>query len=239
MIPTLSVVIPFMNEAKSLPVNVPRVLSYLKKRRLKFELILVDDGSTDGSTAIAKRFLSDPRVRLKVHPVNRGKGAAVRTGVLQAVGKYVLFLDADLATPIEETATFLDVLKRGTCEVAIASRALPESKITKRQPWLRVMIGRIGNRVIRVLLGLPYHDTQCGYKMFTASAAKTLFKIQRFPRWSFDIEILYRAKKLHIPVCELPVTWHDAPASRVHPLRDPILFFRDVLALRLKSGSYD
>lgn len=233
--PEISIVIPFKDEAKRLPKSLTKMLAYADAHLSSFEILLVDDGSSDGSQLALKSFLKDSRVTLLVHTENEGKGAAVRTGVLAARGKYILFSDADLATPFSELPKLIAALKKGKYDIVIGSRAVFGSVITKRQPVIRVCIGKIGNLFIRAVTGLPYRDTQCGFKLFKATSGKALFKEQHFPRWSFDIEVLYRAKLSGYRVLEAPVTWRSIPGTKVK-MMDPVRVLFDTFRIRTFYG---
>jgi dolichyl-phosphate beta-glucosyltransferase len=167
------------------------------------------------------------------HETNMGKGAAVRTGVLQARGDIILFSDADLATPIADMVPLLNALSENSCDVAIGSRAVPGATVIKQQARPRVLIGKAGNVFIRTWLQLPHKDTQCGFKAFKREAALSLFQEQRFPRWSFDIEALYKAKLRGMRVEEIPVSWKDSGRSHVRPLTDALAVLLDVISMRL------
>lgn len=227
----ISIIIPFKDEEFRLPNTVKQVLEYFFSRGEEFELILVDDGSTDATVERLVGFLEKSWVRLLRHDVNMGKGAAIRTGVLNSRGEFVLFMDADMATPIEEFEKLFSAI-RGGADIAIGSRARKQSEITKRQPLHRVAIGKIGNALIRLLLGLPFVDTQCGFKMFTRTVAADLFSDLRFPRWSFDYEILYLAQRRGYKIVEVPIVWRDMPGSKFHPIKDAVRCFFDLLRIR-------
>ena len=190
----ISVIIPFKNEQNRLPQTVETVLAYLSSVDSDFELILVDDGSTDSSIDALAPYISDCRVRLIQHKANLGKGAAVRTGVLESNGELVMFSDADLATPIEELEKLSEAINQGF-DIAIGSRAIDKSCVLERQGIHRVIIGQLGNVMIKTILGLPFLDTQCGFKMYRRQVARELFSDLQSPRWSFDYEILSRAHR--------------------------------------------
>ncbi len=230
--PELSIVIPFKDEAVRLPKSLAKILDYADKHLPSVELILVDDGSRDGSQKAIQQYLKDGRVTLLVHAINQGKGAAVRTGVLAAKGKLVLFTDADLATPIKELKKLQTTLSKQHCDLAIGSRAVPGSVILTRQSLFRVLIGKGGNKIIRLVTGLPFHDTQCGFKLFKTNVAQDLLQEQHFPKWSFDIEVLYKAKLKNYTVCEVPVEWADVPGSKVQSFSDPLQVLSDVFKIR-------
>lgn len=234
----LSVVIPAYNEEGRLPGTLRQVLSYLASQALTFEILAVDDGSTDRTSELVKQLAArDERVRLLCLP-HRGKGAAVRAGMLAAEGEQVLFCDADLSHPVEEL-TRLPALLDGA-QIAIASR---EGSGARRidEPFYRHLMGRAFNALVRLLAVPGIQDTQCGLKCFTRAAAQELFRRQTIESFGFDVEILFLARKLGYRVVEVPVTWRHVPASRVDPLRDTFRMLRDVLRVRLNDllGRYD
>ena len=225
----LSVVIPAYNEARRLGPSLEALRRRLELRFARFELIVVDDGSRDGTAALARGFSGARLIELGR---NRGKGAAVREGMLAAKGDFALFTDADLSTPIEEVEPFLDRLKAGA-DIVIGSRALPGSELRVRQSRLRESMGKIFNRVMRALCGLPYRDTQCGFKAFTKDAARAVFSRARIDGFAFDVEALTIARSLRLKVEERPVPWTNSPDSRVRIVRHSLEMLRDVLRIRL------
>ncbi|HEX8833947.1 MAG TPA: dolichyl-phosphate beta-glucosyltransferase [Abditibacteriaceae bacterium] len=246
--PYLSLVIPAYNEEKRLPATLARIAEYLALRDFSYELIVVDDGSRDGTRDVVREFASTrPWVRLEGYnhengaPLNRGKGAAVRHGVLAANGRDVLFSDADLSTPIEEMEKMLSVIARGTCDIAFASRALPESKLAVHQPWYREWMGRTFNRFVQRIVDTDIVDTQCGFKVFRGDAAKRIFSRALIDGFGFDTEILFLANKFGYRVKEMPVTWQHRDDSRVSPLLAPFQMMGELLQVRLNDmrGLYD
>ncbi|MBI4276541.1 sugar transferase [Candidatus Uhrbacteria bacterium] len=226
----LSIIIPCYNEAQRLPKTLRRVLDYVRTLPHETEVLVVDDGSADATESIAEEIGGDA-VRVIRHTVNQGKGAAVRTGVLASRGEHILFSDADLSTPIEEHANLMAVLDAGH-DIVIGSRAVDRSRVRVHQPWYRELIGRFGNTCIRLLLGLPHRDTQCGFKLFRRAAAEQLFSPLQHRGWSFDYEILLRAHRGALRVAEVPVAWTNDTASRFRPLQDSLICFIDLLRLR-------
>jgi glycosyltransferase involved in cell wall biosynthesis len=225
----LSIVIPAYNEATRLPGTLERVLAYLDQGDSSFEVLAVDDGSSDRTAELVERIAADePRIRLLREP-HRGKGAAVRAGALAARGAVVLFTDADLSHPVEEL-TRLPGLLDGA-QVVIASR---EGAGARRlaEPLYRHLMGRVFNRFVRLLAVPGIEDTQCGLKCFTAPAARELFKRQTIDGFGFDVELLFLARKLGYRVREVSVTWRHVPASRVDPLRDTLRMVADVVRVR-------
>lgn len=226
----LSVVIPAYNEMGRLPQTLDKVLAYLEQRGGGWEVIVSDDGSTDGTATYAAG--RDPRCRVLLAPVNQGKGAAVRRGMLAARGRLRLFTDADLSTPIEEMDGMIAALERGDYDIVIASRALSESRLVVRQPWWREFSGRMFNRIVQPLSGLPIHDTQCGFKLFRAEAAERIFSLSRANGWAFDVEALMLAQVLGYSVLEHPVCWINSEATKVSLLSDAPRMVRDLIVFR-------
>ncbi len=230
----LSIIVPFYNESSRLPGSIGQILQYLENQTHDWELILVDDGSQDNSKEYLSEFLKDTRIKLLIHEKNSGKGFAVRTGVLSSYGDIILFSDADLSTPINELEKLLDAINSGY-KIAIGSRDISGSHITKKQPLLRRLLGKSARVMIRGVLQMPYLDTQCGFKMFESSVAKKYFESMKTKRWSFDYEILYRAKKDGIIAKEVPVYWHDDTKSKINILNDYINCFIDLIKIRLQK----
>lgn len=230
----LSIVVPFYNESKRLPKSVGQILEYLENQSHDWELILVDDGSQDHSKEYLNEFLKDTRIKLLIHEKNSGKGTAVRTGILSSTGDMVLFTDADLSTPIHEMEKLLNAMISGY-KIAIGSRDVVGSHITKKQPFIRRLLGKSARSIIRGVLKMPYLDTQCGFKMFESSVAKKYFSDMKTKRWSFDYEILYRAKKDGIIAKEVPVYWHDDTKSKINIGSDYINCFIDLIKIKLQK----
>ena len=227
----LSVVIPVYNEERRLRDTLTRVGEYLAAQAYVSEILIVDDGSADRSVEVAEAAGLGDRLRIIRHDVNRGKGAAVRTGMAAARGRYALFSDADLSTPIEEVETFWPHFENG-CDVVIGSRALRESRIELHQPWVREMMGRTFNLLVRWLVVPGIHDTQCGFKMFTRQAVKALFPRCELNGWAFDVELLAMARREGLRVAEVPIRWINSPDTRVRAFRASFQMFTDLLRLR-------
>ncbi|HSB62021.1 MAG TPA: dolichyl-phosphate beta-glucosyltransferase [Vicinamibacteria bacterium] len=230
--PPLSVVIPAYNEAERLPRTLERVTAYLAGRGLAHEIVVVDDGSTDG-TAERARSCGGPALAVLRHEPNRGKGYAVRRGMLAARGERRLMTDADLSTPIEELARLEAALAAGH-DVAIGSRAVPGANVEVHQPWYREAMGRLFNRLVRLLVLPGLRDTQCGFKLFTARAAETAFSAALLDGFSFDVEALYIARRHGLGVVEVPVTWRNDAATRVGLMRGGLAFL-DLLRIRANA----
>ncbi len=227
----LSVVIPAYDEEQRLGSTLQRILSYLGTRHETFEVIVVDDGSRDDTAAVAATFPSPP-VGLVRLPENRGKGAALKTGVLRSRGDWVLLCDADLSTPIEDLETLEARTTEG--EVVLGSRATTESKVTKHQPIYRELMGKTFNRILRLLSLVEERDTQCGFKLLRGDVARQLFSELSIERFAFDVELVCLARDQGFGVVEQGVSWEDSPNSRVHPIRDSLSMFWDVLRLRVR-----
>ncbi len=233
----LSVIIPAYNEEKNILTTLAKVIAYLNLTGLDWEVLVVDDGSSDKTfSLVAANFPG--QVKLLRHLNNQGKGAAVRSGALAALGEAILFLDADYSTEITELDNFLPQLKAGG-DLIIGSRALPASRIIKKQFWLKIFLGQAGNGLIQLLLGLPVKDSQCGFKLFSKKALM-IFSKQKINRWGFDFELLFLAKKYGLAVAELPVTWTNQPASRVRT-RDYFKTLVDLIKLKIDDlrGLYE
>jgi dolichyl-phosphate beta-glucosyltransferase len=235
--PALSVVIPAYNEAKRLPRTLDLVTAYLREREPSFEVLVVDDGSSDG-TAGCVGALADPRVMVVRNDTNRGKGYSVRRGMLQVGGARRLMTDADLSTPIEELARFQSHVDEGY-DVVIASRALSGANIEVRQPWYRENMGRVFNLLVQLLVLPGLRDTQCGFKLFTARAAELAFAGAKQDGFSFDVESLFLARRAGLRILEVPVTWRNDAATHVG-LGRGFLAFLDVVLIRARAfaGGY-
>lgn len=233
--PELSIVIPAYNEEKRLPRALKRIEEYFsaKQNGLEgIEIIVVDDGSTDATVARTEEWCRRvPWVRLVSNGQNRGKGYSVRHGMLEARGRIGLFTDSDLSSPIEESAKLLAAIAAGN-EVAIGSRAVDRSLIEAHQSRYRELAGIIFNGLVRLLTGLPFHDTQCGFKAFVLERSRVAFEQQRIERFGFDPEILFLAKRHGLRAVEVPVRWAHDPATKVHVLRDSLLMFGDLIYIR-------
>ena len=233
---SISVVVPAYNEEERLPVSLSRILSYLEEGGYDYEVLVMDDGSTDSTPDVVERLIQSGAESLSLlrGEENRGKGSSVRRGVLASSNEYVLFTDADLSTPIEELEKLTRVLDEGT-DIAIASRALPGSDIKLRQNWLRERMGKMFNLILRSMGLTRFKDTQCGFKMFRRKAARDLFSRSRLDGFAFDMEILFLARKFGYSVKEIPVVWVNSPNSRVSAISDPIDMLVDALRVRWMS----
>lgn len=239
--PQLSIVIPAYNEGARIEGALRRVLSCVETRGWDAEVLVVDDGSRDNTAAIVHRWMTDnSRLHLIQNPGNKGKGYSVRNGLLQAAGDIVMFTDADLSAPMEEAERLIVALENGA-DVAIGSRWLDRTRQTIHQPLYRQFFGRCFNWITRTVMGLPFKDTQCGFKAFRRSAAQTIFRLQTIERWGFDPEILFIARKLKYVVREVPVTWGHDERSRMSYLKDGMKMLEDMARIRANSlaGRYD
>jgi len=227
-----SFIIPAYNESERLATSLPKVFAYIRERQIQAEVIVVNDGSSDDTAEIARSIASRyPQTRLLENPGNRGKGYSVRNGMLHANGDILLFTDADLSSPIYEANKLFAAIDRGA-DVAIGSRWLEAALQTERQPWHRQLYGRFFNLALRMVLGLKYRDTQCGFKAFTRAAAQTVFSRQRVERWGFDPELLFLANKFKLRTIEVPVEWAHDHRSKISPIRDGLKMGVEMLAVR-------
>jgi dolichyl-phosphate beta-glucosyltransferase len=236
--PDLSIIIPAYNEEKRLGRALSRIREYFLNQPVGttgIEIIVVDDGSTDGTARVAEEWAREsPFLRLVSNGANRGKGYSVRHGMLEARGRVALFTDADLSSPIEESAKLFAAIDAGN-EVAIGSRALDRSLIFVRQSRFREVAGIIFNGIMRIFTGLSFHDTQCGFKAFVREPCRIIFEQQRIERFGFDPEILFIASRHGLRCAEVPVRWAHDPATKVHVLRDSLLMFADLVYIRWNS----
>jgi dolichyl-phosphate beta-glucosyltransferase len=233
---SLSVVIPAYNEEKRLSPTLDAVVGFLRAKKFGFaELIVVDDGSRDGTAVLVeKRASTAPEMRLVRNPGNRGKGYTVRHGVMEARGDWILYTDADLSAPIEEFDKLFDAAMRAGARVAIGSRALDRSLVGVHQSAFREFSGRAFNLVMRMVTGLPFRDTQCGFKLFERSAAREIFSRQELDGFSFDVEDLVIAKKLGIKAIEVPVVWNNVEGTKVGMLTG-VQSFVDLAGIRWRA----
>lgn len=228
----LSVVLPAFQEAARIRETLSDVLGYLKSVPYRSEVIVVDDGSTDATAnVVAEISQGFPALRLVKHETNRGKGAAVRTGMEAAGGTFALFSDADNSTPIREAEKLL-VAMENDVDIAIGSRYLPGSNVVEKQPIVRVFMSRVGNLLFRTLLGLQFADTRCGFKMYTRRAREAVFGRQTLERWGFDTELLVIAQVQGLRVVEVPVEWHDKLRGNIRMGRDSIRSIQEIIHIR-------
>ena len=229
----LSIVVPAFNEEQRLPKSLRSIQSYLKSRRLRAEVLVVDDGSTDATPKLVEASRNGfPELRLISNGRHRGKGFSVRHGMLEARGEFALFTDADLSAPIEEADKLLAPLRDGSHDGAIGSRAVDRGLIEVHQPAHRERAGIVFNRIVRGLTGLQFRDTQCGFKAFRREKARVIFDQQRIEGFGFDPEILFLAQQKGLRIAEIPVRWAHDPTTKVKLLRDSMRMFLDLLAIR-------
>jgi glycosyltransferase involved in cell wall biosynthesis len=239
--PHLSIVIPAYNEEDRLGASLPLIEDYVRERRLDAEILVVDDGSTDATARMASGFLRERRGRVLSQPENLGKGAAVRRGVLEAEGRWVLFTDADLSTPIEEHARLAAIARDEDLDVAFGSRALPESQVEIRQNAMRELMGKTFNLVLRGITGLPHRDTQCGFKLLDRQRTRPLFERMVIDRFAFDVELLFLCDRFGLRVKEVPVVWRNSDRSTVGVFTAPPQMLLDLVKVRwrFRRGLYN
>ena len=241
----LSVIIPAYNEENRLGASLRRIVTYLEGRSLPFELVLVDDGSSDGTVRTAISAVRargcEECLRILENGTNRGKGYSVRRGMLAARGTHALLTDADLSTPIEEIAKLEREMTRGGHQIAFGSRGLMDAQIQKRQSIFRETAGKIFNLAMRTVTGLPYRDTQCGFKLFELESCRVLFRKQRLKSYAFDVEILYLAHKAELAAREVGVIWRHHSESKIHLLKDGLGLLQGLISIRWNDllGRYD
>ena len=234
-IPELSIVVPCYNEEQRLPRTIEQIERYLAGKGVSYELILVDDGSGDGTRKIMDAAAErNPAVRLEALPQNRGKGRALAEGVAVARGAEILVTDADLSTPIEEIDKLRAELGKGA-GVAIGSRALKGSRVEVSQPIYRVLMGKAFNLLVQAVLLPGIWDTQCGFKLFRADVAHDAFAALTTDGFGYDPEVLYRAKKRGVRIAEVPVVWRNSAPTKVSPIKSSIDMFRHVVRIRLRA----
>lgn len=230
--PKYSIVIPAFNESARIPATLESVVACVRANHWDAEIVVVNDGSTDTTAQLVRDIARRaPEVRLLENPGNRGKGYSVRHGILTALGDIVMFTDSDLSAPIEEADRLFAAIAAGA-DIAIGSRWLDRGRQTHRQPLYRQFFGRCFNAVTRLIMGLPFVDTQCGFKAFTRAAAQTVFQLQTIERWGFDPEILFIALKRGFVVKEVPVSWAHDERSRMSYLKDGMQMLKELCIVR-------
>lgn len=227
----LSIVIPSFNEELRLPATLEKIAAFIDQEKWNAEVIVVDDGSTDRTAAVAQSYAKKfPALRVLSNGLNRGKGYSVRRGSLEAQGEIILFTDADLSAPIEEAPKLLRALH--TYDVAIGSRAVDRGLIEVHESRFREIAGIIFNKIVRITLRLPFVDTQCGFKAFRHERCRIVFEQQTIERFGFDPELLYLARHHGLSTVEVPVRWAHSPATKINMLRDSMQMFLDVFIIR-------
>lgn len=230
--PKYSIVIPAFNESGRIPATLQSIIACIRERQWDAEIVVVNDGSTDTTAQFVREIArTAPELRIIENPGNRGKGYSVRNGVLHSLGDVVMFTDSDLSAPIAEAERLFAALAGGA-DIAIGSRWLESGRQTHRQPLYRQLFGRCFNLVCRMVMRLPFVDTQCGFKAFTRNAAQTVFQLQTIERWGFDPEILFIALKRGFTVKEVPVSWAHDERSRMSYLKDGLQMLKELAIVR-------
>lgn len=244
MLPDISIVIPAFEESERIGNSLRKIIEYVAGQSLRFEIIVVDDGSGDDTSAVAERILSAQAAcphRVIRYEQNRGKGYAVRTGLSAANGDIAIFTDADLSTPIDELSKLVRPIQADEFDITFGSRALDRSLIGTHQPWRREQGGKVFNLVVRLLTGMPYWDTQCGFKAFRMAKFRPLLELMKIDRFGFDVEFLFVARHNRLRLKEIPVRWNNDERSKVNVLRDSIRMFNEVRQIRenARRGLYN
>jgi glycosyltransferase involved in cell wall biosynthesis len=236
-LPPFAVVIPCFNEAERIGATARATLQFLETNSPESELIIVNDGSIDATSTIARDALAAAKIeaRLLENFPNRGKGAAVRTGLLAAARPIGLFFDADLSTPLSEIPKLIEPISNDDVDLAFGSRALDRKLIGIHQPWRREQAGRVFNLLVRIATGLPFWDTQCGFKAFRLDVCRPILERARVQGFAFDVELLFLAHRAGLRLREIPVRWNHAEGSKVRVVHDSLAMLREVIALRLAS----
>ncbi len=230
--PHLTIVVPAYNEEARIGASLTTMIAYFEAQDFLYEILVVDDGSSDNTRAIVEEAASRrPQVRLLSYEGNRGKGYAVRYGMMRGTGNFILFSDADLSTPIEEFEKLYSALQKGH-DVAIASRDLPESRLIRHQKWYRELGGKFFNRCVQLLAVPGIHDTQCGFKLFTRTAAQNIFGRCQIDNFSFDVEVLYLGRQLGYSIAEIAVRWEHCDGSKVRYVRDAVRMLKTLFRIR-------
>jgi len=234
----ISIVMPVYNEEQRAPASLDRIFAFMDAGHPDYELVIVDDGSTDATVEVARQCAGGRNMRIESYGGNRGKGYAVRWGMARARGDFVLFTDADLSTPIEELDRLLGAIESGA-DIAIGSRAHPDSDVRVRQPFYRDRAGKLFNSLVRLVLLPDLHDTQCGFKLCRREPFVPIIERMTIDRFAFDVEMLYLAWRAGLRIAEVPVIWVNSPDSRVKLVHAAAAFF-DVLRIRWRhSGALD
>jgi len=236
MAPFISVVIPGFNEEKRLPLTIERMINFNASYGYSLEVMIVDDGSTDSTAALSMKYANNHNFikYLRAGNENKGKGFAVKTGVMAASGDYILICDADMSTPIEEVDKLIKWIDEGF-DLVIGSRALNGSEIKVAQPWYRTYMGKIFNRIVRSLVIDGIKDTQCGFKLIKKDVAKQLFNKISLYGFSFDVELLFIAKKVGFKIKEVPIVWENDPESKVRMFADSLVMVFDLIKIRINE----
>ena len=232
--PRLSLVIPAYNEAHRLPESLKNIIDCGRGFEFEWEVVVVIERSRDETLELARRLTAkQANFRILDNKVHRGKGYAIRSGILQAQGDFIFYMDADLSVPLKAIETFLVYFERHPeVDVLAGNRQHSGSRITRKQTWLRRSMGQAFNRILRMCVGVALHDTQCGFKAFRRSAAREIFRHQKIDGFAFDVEVLLLAERLGYKIADLPVEWINSPASRVRLVRDSLSMLRDAMQVR-------
>lgn len=235
----LSIIIPAHNEEERLPPSLAQVADFVRQQSYSIEVIVVENGSHDRTLEVAQSFQSSMPYLQVIQETQKGKGLAVRTGMLAAKGKYRIFCDADFSMPVDELSKFIPEDAQ-SYDIAIASRELPESRRVD-EPEFRHLIGRVFNSLVRIALLPGLQDTQCGFKAFRDEVAEQLFPLQTMNGWSFDAELLFIAQRLGYGIKEVPITWYYKPGTRLHIVKDSIKMASDLFTIQrnARHGIYD
>jgi dolichyl-phosphate beta-glucosyltransferase len=225
----VSLIIPAYNESDRIGASLEKSLEWARQQAFSVEILVVDDGSRDNTVEVVERHVGET-IRLLAQPKNKGKGAAVRRGMLEATGTYRIFSDADFSTPITEAPKVLEQLK--SFDVVIGSRAIDASFIKEHQPWYRESMGKAFNFLVQALAVPGIHDTQCGFKGFRADAARAIFSRTKIDGFGFDVEVLFLARRLGLTIREIPVEWYNDPRSTLNPVADSLKMLRELLQVR-------
>lgn len=244
MIPAISIIVPAFEEQDRLGDSVRTILRYIETEKLSAELIIVDDGSGDKTAETGETVCAEfPEIQTKIirYEKNRGKGFAVKTGLLAAEADIAIFSDADLSTPIEELPKLVEPIQNGEFDLTFGSRALDRSLIGERQPWRREQGGKVFNLIVRTLTGLPFWDTQCGFKAFNMKKFRPLLDVMQIERFGFDVEFLFVANLHKLKLKEIPVRWNHDERTKVSVVRDSQRMFNEVREIRrnAKQGVYN
>ena len=240
MLPAISVVIPAFNEAVRIGETLTVTIRYLEKESSASEVIVINDGSTDSTGEVIRKASAAPSsvaIRLLENFPNRGKGAAVRTGLLNATKPIGVFFDADLSTPIDELPKIVEPIALDGMDIAFGSRALDRKLIGNRQPWRREQGGRVFNLVVRLATGLPFWDTQCGFKAFRMESCRPIIESAKIIGFGFDVELLLLAQHAGLRILEIPVRWNHHEGSKIRFVHDSVRMLREVLSLRANNSA--
>ncbi|MCC7306672.1 MAG: glycosyltransferase family 2 protein [Acidobacteria bacterium] len=243
MKPQISIIVPAYEEEERLGDSLRKILTHTGSGEMSVEIIVVDDGSRDATADVARGVFAEfPAAAARVirYETNRGKGFAVKTGLLAAEGKIALFSDADLSTPIGEMRKLIDPIAAGEFDLTFGSRALDRSLIGTHQPWRREQGGKVFNLVVRLMTGMPFWDTQCGFKAFNLAKFRPLLDVMKIDRFGFDVEFLYVARLHGLRLKEIPVRWNNDERSKVSVVRDSLRMFDEVRQIRrnARNGIY-